>query len=657
MSRPQLNYGACLLAALLVQGSLPGLVLLAAQEGDRGDVPPELTQAAAVLASPAGREEKVNACRRLAALGGQESIAPLAALLADQELSHAARMGLEAIPDPAAGEALRTALPGLTGGPLIGVIHSLAARRETRAVPDLGRYLTDGDPQVAAAACAALGSIASPDALEILEQALPQLAEEVRPEWGCACLRGVSVLHAQRLDDQAERLCQLLRQAPLPKHLRNAAARQIMLIRPGQAGPLLAELLAAADHASFAMALTVSRELDSPQVTQVLMAGLAALPAPRQTQVVRVLGDRGDPLARDALVQYANNSDKAICAAALRALGTTGDASTFPLLLAAAGDSDTEVVAAALEAMVALRGDDVDDTVQAALAEAETDGVQRRFLIDVVGQRSIKSAAAQLVSWAEDPDAATRLAALRALGYVMDHTQLPVLTARLLLPADAEERTTAEQSLRAVCRRAVDREACARQLQDFLPQLDLQTRPFLIELLGLLGGSTARDAVAALARDAEELIQDAATRELGRWRTPDVAPVLIDLARTAGQEKYRVRALRGYLRVIRQMDLPDADKLTMFRQARDAATRDEERLLAVETLGRIPTAAALAEAVEQLDQEPLRGTACAAAVTIAERIAAEQTQLVAESMRRVLAATDDADISRRAQAILARIDR
>ena len=78
------------------------------------------------------------------------------------------RMGLEAIPDPVAGEALRTALPGLTGGLLIGVINSLAARRETCAVEDLGRYLTHTDPQVAAAACAALGTIASPDSLTLV---------------------------------------------------------------------------------------------------------------------------------------------------------------------------------------------------------------------------------------------------------------------------------------------------------------------------------------------------------------------------------------------------------------------------------------------------------------------------------------------------------
>ena len=133
-----------------------------------------------------------------------------------------------------------------------------------------------------------------------------------------------------------------------------------------------------------------------------------------------------------------------------------------------------------------------------------------------------------------------------------------------------------------------------------------------------------------------------------------MAPALIDLARTAPQEKYRIRALRGYLRVIRQMDLPDTDKLTMFRQAFEAATRSEERLLAVETLGRIPTPEALTEAVNQLEHEALRSTACVAAVAIAERLVHDQPGVVAEPMRRVLAATDDPEIARRVQAVFTR---
>ncbi|MHB8864662.1 MAG: HEAT repeat domain-containing protein [Pirellulaceae bacterium] len=636
---------------------LPWLVLLSAPVsiwGQQTNAEVSLSQtatAAAVLASDATREEKLNACRRLAALGGQESIAPLVALLDDAELSHAARMGLEAIPDPAAGDALRAALPGLGGAPLIGVINSLAARREVRAVADLGCFLTHTDPQVAAAACAAVGTIASPDALTLLEDALPQVAQEVRPQWGHACLRAVAALHGQGLDDGAQRLCQVLRQAELPSHIHNAAVRQAMLIRPGDAGPLLQELLSSSDDASFAMALTVSRELDSPQVTQVLIASLPVLSSPRTIRVIRMLGDRGDPVARDALVQSASSSDVALRAAALLALGRTGDMSTIPLLLAAASDSDAEIVAAARQALVTLPGDSIDAAVVAAFAAAE--GSFRRLLIEVIGQRRIESAAAELAPLASDPDESTRLAALRALGQVIDAPQLPVLTARLPLPADAEERDTVQQALRAACRRAVDKDACARELQACLPQLDQDMKPFLTELLGIVGGSTALDAVTLLARDTDDAIQDAATRELGRWRTPDVAPALIDLARTVPQEKYRIRALRGYLRVIRQMDLPDTDKLTMFRQAVEAATRSEERLLAIETLGRIPTPQALEEAVNQLEPEELRSTACAAAVAIAERIVRDQAAMVAEPMRRVLAATDDAEITRRAQAVLA----
>ena len=214
--------------------------------------------------------------------------------------------------------------------------------------------------------------------------------------------------------------------------------------------------------------------------------------------------------------------------------------STFPLLLTAANDTEAEIVAAARQAMVALQGDGIDVAVKSALAES--DSSRRRVLIDVVGQRPVKAAAAELVPLASDPDKPTRLAAIRALGQVIDPVQLPVLTARLLLPADSEERATLQQALRVVCRHAVDHDACAAQLQAVLPQLDRDMKPFLIELLGTVGGSTALDAVTALARDDDESIQDAATRALGRWRTSDAAPALLDLARTALQEKYRIRA-------------------------------------------------------------------------------------------------------------------
>jgi HEAT repeat protein len=399
--------------------------------------------------------------------------------------------------------------------------------------------------------------------------------------------------------------------------------------------------------------LTVSREIDSPEVTRILLAGLPTLPTSRQTQVMQALEDRGDPTAQDALLQSTRSSDVELRAAALLALGRSGGASALPALLEAATDPNAEIVAAAQQAMVALPGDDANVAIVAALADA--DDALRRFLIDVIGRRRIASAGAELLPLVNDPDQATRVAALRALGQVIEASQLPVLTARLLTPTSDEERQAVQDSLRAACRRTADKDGCARQIQSCLNESDLDTMTFLIDLLGTVGGSQALESVAPLARHNEDAIQDAATRVLGQWRTPDVAPVLIELAQSAPQHKYRIRALRGYLRVIRQMDVADADKLVMVRQALQAATRPEERRLAVETLGRIPTAEALEETIHYLSEADLRAASCAAAVAIAEKIVNDQPAAVASPMRQVLAVSEEPDITRRAEAVLTEV--
>jgi len=126
----------------------------------------------AVLKSDAPAAAKITACRQLAARGGPEAIPELADLLADEKLAHLARLALEPMPDPAAGDALRDALPKLKGQLLVGVINSLGRRRDAKAVAALSGLLGNSDPQVASAAAAALGKIATPAAAEILKKAL-----------------------------------------------------------------------------------------------------------------------------------------------------------------------------------------------------------------------------------------------------------------------------------------------------------------------------------------------------------------------------------------------------------------------------------------------------------------------------------------------------
>src|SRR5208282_4426754 len=72
-----------------------------------------------------------------------------------------------------AGQALLEALPKTSGSNEVGIIHSLAVRRETAAVPVLGGLLSNSDPTVAVAAAAGLGRIGGSQALQLLEAAAP----------------------------------------------------------------------------------------------------------------------------------------------------------------------------------------------------------------------------------------------------------------------------------------------------------------------------------------------------------------------------------------------------------------------------------------------------------------------------------------------------
>ncbi|HWB03139.1 MAG TPA: HEAT repeat domain-containing protein [Verrucomicrobiales bacterium] len=130
----------------------------------------------AALQGEAPRAAKDAVCRALRTIGTAASVPALAALLADEKLSHMARYALQCIPAPEAEKALAEALSKVGGKLKIGVISSLGVRRSAAAVAPLQAPLADSDPVIARAAACALGTIGSPEANQALT------AAKARPE-------------------------------------------------------------------------------------------------------------------------------------------------------------------------------------------------------------------------------------------------------------------------------------------------------------------------------------------------------------------------------------------------------------------------------------------------------------------------------------------
>jgi len=266
-----------------------------------------------------------------------------------------------------------------------------------------------------------------------------------------------------------------------------------------------------------------------------------------------------------------------------------------------------------------LSGKEVDAALVDRLATAT--GKTRQILITLVGRRYIVAAVPTLLKAADDADAATRIAAIAALGSTVDFATLPHLIARVARPAaDADEAAAAVKALRGCVQRMPDADACAQKLAGAMAGATPAAQSTLLEVLGVLGGAEALKTVQAAAKGADPQLQDAASRVLGEWMSVDAAPVLADLAQNAPDAKYQIRALRAYLRLARQFVMPDADRLAMCRTALGLASRDAEKKLVLEVLERYPNLEGLRMVAELAQNEALKKDAARAALVIGDKV-------------------------------------
>jgi hypothetical protein len=125
--------------------------------------------------------QKAIACKKLAFVGGKDAVQPMAALLSHPQLSCYARFGLEPNPDSSVDDALRAALPKLSGNLKIGVVTTIGVRRDAKAIDALTKLMDDSDPQLAGAAAASIGMIGGMKASQALQAALGRSNPAVFP--------------------------------------------------------------------------------------------------------------------------------------------------------------------------------------------------------------------------------------------------------------------------------------------------------------------------------------------------------------------------------------------------------------------------------------------------------------------------------------------
>ncbi len=575
------------------------------------------TKLLAVLRSTAPDAEKALACKNLAIHGSSTAVADLARLLPDPQLSSWARIALEAIPGSESDEALRTAAGSLKGKLLIGTINSIGFRRDAMAVDLLTAKLQDSDGDVASAAAVALGNIGDAAATESLRSALVSAPASVRSAVAEGCVLCAERLYAKGDSVAATKIYDDVRTADVPKQRIIEATRGAILARKQDGIPLLLETFRSQDNKLFQLALGTVREFPGGEIDKVLADEMVSATPQRAALMIQAMADRSDTVVLEAVLTAAKQGDKSVRISAIDALRRVGDDSCLATLMLIAIENDEDLAQAAQNTLAGLPGNRVDGEIVRLLQSA--DGDMYPMLLQLVGQRRI-DVVDDVAKALDHSDKSVRSAALIALGEIVPLNKLSILVSQVVAPQHAEDAEVAQLALKTAAVRMADRESCAASLTKALDGATADYQATLLEILSEVGGPTALQTLAASAKSSEDQLQDTSSRLLGKWNGVDAAPVLLDLAKNAPAEKYRVRALRGYIGLARKFAMPDTQRADMCRNAIDATRRPTEHKLVLDLLQLKPSTDGLKLAIKAMEIPGLKAEASQAVRVIAQQL-------------------------------------
>jgi len=370
--------------------------------------------------------DRITACQNLGWYGTKKAIAPLSALLNNEKphLRHAARYGLEMIPDPAV-EALFCKMAGELKGPaLVGVLQSMGNRGNAKSVAILKGRMNDSDKNVAGAALQSLGKLAIPEAIAALKGSLgkcPRVTEAYFVAAGRIAAADPAKAAACYADIRSTK-------ENVTATQRLAALRGEIVTADDAGLKLWADALASSDNDTVNVALR--SVLDVPKgvkATKAFAAALAKMPA-QQTLLAPVLGQRGDKAASPALVDLANGKgakDMAGRLAAAAALAALKDPTGIAPLMVLAKNADKSVADAAKNELTGFAGKAADDAVLAMMADA--DPATRLAGIDMAMRRRMSAAVPSLGKLTKDSDAKVVADAVKGLGSLGTDKEIPAL--------------------------------------------------------------------------------------------------------------------------------------------------------------------------------------------------------------------------------------
>ena len=558
------------------------------------------------------------ACRMLRRLGPEQSIPILADLLIDPALSDAARFALQDSAHSGVDEVLRGAIGKVDGALKIGVIGSIASRKDRDAVSTIAPLLSNPDHAIAHAALRALGEIGGPEAATVLAGAeIPVELERCGLDALLLCADSFLV---EGHNDAALDTFRELSHEKYPVWVRIAANGSLARALGRDATPVLLAMLR--DPKSVELQQAAARficDLPEGSETTVYAEQISTLAPNAQIMILNALAFRQDRAAAPAVLLAAEAENHAVCEAALFALGHVGNASHVGFLARSAAEGGT-IGQIAEKSLIRLGAEGVDEELLKAVHEI--DGPARAVLIRTIAARHVDGATGVFFQYARDGHGPVRAESAKALGTVSVKDDLPALIDLLSRASADTDRKALEQAILATCERLDEFSEGAALLVDVVEAHSAVSKASILSILGQLPCKASLGALEAAAGDADKFVRPVVIAALCEW--PDATPLatLLACAQESSDAEIRALAVGGLVRLAALPNDRSPEKNEeLYRTALELSTTVEEKSAVLQGAAKAVEFWVVAFLESSVGDPDLGDTASEALMTVTESLA------------------------------------
>jgi HEAT repeat protein len=495
-------------------------------------------------------------------------------------------------------------------------MNALSSMNSKSAVNEYISWSQSADEGIKSAAYNALARSASPQAYDVLSVAAQKVSFGWDRTGASAALLNYAIAAGQNGDlKTTDKICKLIMdKAGNESNLQSRiAALDIYTKFHGkEAFPLILKAAASDNKEYRTAAMRMTLDLPGNDITESWIKFFPKAKNEAKAELISMLGERRDKSAAGLVTSALSNSDPVVRAEAASAIVKISGPESLQALTGYLknGKTESDQQAAGSALMTVITADKI-SSLRPLLQDGSA-GTQKT-VIGLMGWSRNNQYFNDVLPFTGSKDETVKAAAFGALPGLAGPSDINTLLSLISSAVNQAYTTNVQNALINAALQIPDPEMRSDAI---IKAMANGLKDKLIPVLAKTGGKEALKTVLNEFENGTPEMRDIVFKTLTSWKDYSASSALYEIC-ASGNKTYEAPAFEGYIRQIRSTELPDDQKLLLFRKIMPYATSAERKNQLLNEIGKIKTYPALFFVAGYINDAETSAAASRAAMTIA----------------------------------------